>query len=58
MTTRVGEGARKRGSIRRHRDTFQVRISLGKDPATGEWIVLTDSVTIERPGNERSERAA
>ncbi|GAA3537188.1 hypothetical protein GCM10022222_21120 [Amycolatopsis ultiminotia] len=57
-TTGAGEGARQRGSIRRHRDKFQVRISAGKDPATGERIVLTDSVIIERPGNERSERAA
>ncbi|QRP45785.1 site-specific integrase [Amycolatopsis sp. FDAARGOS 1241] len=52
------EGGRQRGSIRRHRDNFQVRVSAGKDPVTGERIVLTDSVAIERPGNERSERAA
>lgn len=28
------------------------------DPATDERIVLTESVRIEKPGNERSERAA
>ena len=52
------EGGRQRGSIRRHRDALQVRVSAGKDPVTGDRIVLTDSVVIERPGNERSERAA
>lgn len=58
MTTGSIGGGRQRGGIRRHRDSFQVRVSAGKDPATGERIVLTESVSIERPGNERSERAA
>ncbi|MQA13465.1 MAG: tyrosine-type recombinase/integrase [Pseudonocardiaceae bacterium] len=40
------------------RGRFQVRVSAGKDPSTGERIVLVDSVPIEKPGNERSERAA
>ncbi|MEU9688132.1 tyrosine-type recombinase/integrase [Amycolatopsis japonica] len=57
-TTGSIEGGRQRGSVRRHRDAFQVRVSAGKDPVTGERIVLTESVSIERPGNERSERAA
>ncbi|MEU4672533.1 tyrosine-type recombinase/integrase [Amycolatopsis sp. NPDC023774] len=54
----AAEGGRQRGSIRRHRDSLQVRISAGKDPVTGDRIVLTESVTIERPGVERFERAA
>ncbi|GLY63955.1 hypothetical protein Atai01_05740 [Amycolatopsis taiwanensis] len=35
---------------------LQVRVSV--DPATGERLVLVQSVRIEKPGNERSERAA
>jgi integrase len=35
-----------------------VRVSAGHDPVTGERIILTDSVMIDRPGNGRSERAA
>lgn len=58
MATTAIEGGRQRGSIRRHRDALQVRVSAGKDPVTGDRIVLTESVPIERPGNERSERAA
>ena len=49
---------RQRGSVRRLRDRWQVRVSAGVDPVTGERIILTDSVIIERPGNGRSERAA
>lgn len=37
---------------------LQVRISAGKDPATGERIVLSETVPVDKPGNERSERAA
>lgn len=49
---------RRRGSVR-HRGSFlQVRVSAGEDRATGERIVLVDAVPIEKPGNERSERAA
>jgi hypothetical protein len=33
-------------------------VSAGTDPSTGERIVLVDSVPIEVPGNERSEKAA
>ncbi|WP_433505207.1 hypothetical protein ACQP04_00980 [Pseudonocardia halophobica] len=47
---------RQRGSIRRMRDRFQVRVSAGEDPSTGERIILTDSMPIELPGNARSER--
>lgn len=50
--------ARSRGSIRRMRDRVQVRVSAGQDPSTGERIILVDSVPIEKPGNERSERVA
>ncbi|MEJ3652052.1 tyrosine-type recombinase/integrase [Actinomycetes bacterium KLBMP 9759] len=58
--TAVGEPpkSRQRGNIRRMRDRVQVRVSAGDDPSTGERIILTDSVPIEIPGNERSERAA
>jgi hypothetical protein len=35
-----------------------VRVSAGDDPVTGERIILTDRVMIERPGNSRSERTA
>ncbi len=35
-----------------------MRASAGEDPATGERIILVDSVVMEKPGNERSERAA
>jgi integrase len=59
MTTDVeGSEPRKRGSIRRMGAVLQVRVSAGKDPSTGERIVLVESVAIEKPGNERSERAA
>lgn len=56
--TSSGSGARKRGSVRRMGNLLQARVSAGKDPSTGERIVLTESVTIEQPGNQRSERAA
>jgi hypothetical protein len=58
MASPSGTGGRKRGSIRRLGNLLQVRVSAGKDPATGERLVLVDSVTIEKPGSERSERAA
>jgi hypothetical protein len=51
-------GGRKRGSIRRLGDALQIRVSAGKDPATDERLVLVESVRIDKPGNERSERAA
>ncbi|MGH3697385.1 MAG: hypothetical protein ACRDRX_25945 [Pseudonocardiaceae bacterium] len=37
---------------------LQVRVSAGADPSTAERIVLVEGVPIEKPGNERSERAA
>jgi hypothetical protein len=40
------------------RNRVQVRVSAGEDPATGERIILVDSVPIEMPGDARSERAA
>lgn len=50
--------SRQRGSVRRLRDRWQMRVSAGVDPVSGERIILTESVVIERPGNSRSERAA
>ena len=49
---------RQRGSIRRRARCYEVRVSAGEDPSTGERIVLVDSVQIDKPGSERSERAA
>jgi len=46
------------GHIDRQGPSFRVRVAAGKDPTTGERIVLTESVPIARPGNEASERAA
>lgn len=57
-SARDAAAGRKRGSIRRLGNAFQVRVSAGRDPATGERIVLVESVRIEKPGSERSERAA
>ena len=48
---------RSRGSIRRRARCFEVRVSAGQDPSSGERIVLVDSVAIEGQG-ERAERAA
>jgi integrase len=49
--------SRQRGSIRRRARCWEVRVSAGEDPSTGERIVLVDSVEIEGHG-ERAERAA
>lgn len=54
---RAGQ-TRQRVSVRRLGDVIQVRVSAGTDPTSGERIVLVESVPIERPGNDRSERAA
>jgi integrase len=48
---------RQRGSIRRRAQCWEVRVSAGQDPSTGERIVLVDSVPIEGQG-EKAERAA
>jgi len=48
---------RQRGSIRRRARCYEVRVSAGDDPSTGERIVLVESVDIEGYG-ERAERAA
>ncbi|HEY3259789.1 MAG TPA: site-specific integrase, partial [Pseudonocardiaceae bacterium] len=58
MTAASDERRRGRGNIRRMRGRLQVRVSAGQDPTTGERIILVESVPIEKPGNERSERAA
>lgn len=50
--------SRQRGSIRRRARCYEVRVSAGEDPTTGERIILTDSVPIEILGNDRSEREA
>jgi hypothetical protein len=55
---REAPAPRQRGRIRRRARCYQVRVSTGEDPSTGEQIILVDSVPIEKPGNERSERAA
>src|SRR5262245_13548936 len=53
---------RRRGGIRRHGNAFQVRVSAGEDPSTGQRIVLHQTVPIERAttksGQERAERQA
>src|SRR5689334_8941698 len=48
---------RRRGSIRRRARCFEVRLSAGDDPSTGERIVLVESVDIKGQG-ERAERVA
>ena len=48
---------RQRGSIRRRAQCYEVRVSAGEDPSTGERIVLTESVLIEGSG-ERADKAA
>lgn len=50
-------GTRQRGSIRRRAQCWEVRVSAGEDPSTGERIVLVDSVPIEGQG-EKADRAA
>ncbi|GAA3250856.1 site-specific integrase [Pseudonocardia petroleophila] len=58
MTTRSDAPvSRQRGSIRRRARCYEVRVSAGEDPSTGERIVLVDSVEIEGQG-DRAERAA
>lgn len=37
---------------------LQVRVSAGKDAVTGERIILVETVQVEKPGNDRAERAA
>ncbi|MGH3615505.1 MAG: tyrosine-type recombinase/integrase [Pseudonocardia sp.] len=49
--------SRQRGSIRRRARCYEVRVSAGDDPSTGERIVLVDSVEITGEG-DRAERAA
>lgn len=49
---------RRRGTIDRQGPSLRVRVTAGKDPTTGERIVLTESVPIAKPGKEASERAA
>lgn len=48
---------RQRGSIRRRARCYEVRVSAGEDPSTGERIVLCESVDIEGDG-DRAEKAA
>lgn len=49
---------RRRGNIVRHGPGLRVRVSAGKDPTTGERVVLSEVVLIAKPGHEASERAA
>ncbi|HEY4007968.1 MAG TPA: site-specific integrase, partial [Pseudonocardia sp.] len=58
MTARSDLSAvRQRGSIRRRAQCYEVRVSAGNDPSTGERISLVESVPVEGSG-ERAERAA
>ena len=48
MATRSeAPGKRQRGSIRRRARCYEIRVSAGDDPSTGERIVLVESVDIE-----------
>lgn len=49
---------RGRGNIEHRGNALRVRVSAGKDPVTGDRLVLKESVSIEKPGNPRSEQAA
>lgn len=54
--------ARRRGSVWRHGNGFQARVSAGIDPSTGERIVLYETVPIAsaktKAAQERAEREA
>lgn len=50
--------ATQAGSVRRLGPALQVRVTAGKDPVTGDRIVLAETIRVGKPGNERSERAA
>lgn len=58
----MGGAPRKRGGIRKHGNGFQVRVSAGVDPATGDRIVLYETVPIESAATKaertKAERAA
>ncbi len=45
-TSETAVGGRRRGGIRRHGPGWQVRVSAGTDPSTGERIVLYRTVPI------------
>jgi integrase len=47
---------RARGSIREHYGAYQVRVSAGTDPATGEWIILHETVSDEKAANRALTR--
>lgn len=53
---------RRRGSVRRHGNGFQARVSAGVDPSSGERIVLHETVPIApantKAARERAERDA
>lgn len=49
---------RQRGNIERRAGGFRVRVSAGKDPATGERLMLTETVPIPPPGDRKAEQAA
>lgn len=50
--------SRQRGSIRRRARCYEVRVSAGEDPSTGERIVLVYSVEIEGQGERAAYREA
>ena len=49
---------RQRGNIERRAGGYRVRVSAGKDPATGERLMLKESVPIAPPGDRKAEQAA
>jgi len=61
-TSETSAGSRRRGGIRRHGPGWQVRVSAGTDPSTGERIVLHRTVPIPeartKTARERAEREA
>jgi integrase len=62
MTASGAPAGRPRGSIRRHGQSWQARVSAGSDPVTGERIVLYETVPIPeartKPARERADREA
>lgn len=58
MAGSSGEAKRQRGNIERRTGGYRVRVSAGKDPATGERLTLKETVPVEPPGDRKTEQAA
>lgn len=58
MAASAGSAKRQRGNIEQRAGAFRVRVSAGKDPATGERLTLKENVPIEPPGDRKAEQAA